>query len=322
MPLEHAARLALAHTLTARFITRRRTVLAGLYGSTARNTDTPWSDLKLFFVVEDGEQTTSIDGLYCGTAVGAQVHTVGSLEHLIAHPDGRWPMMMAILSTLTVLEGDPGAIDHWLELARQVPADAFRASLARLAPALVFESCGRIQSCAARENRSDLGAAVLETLLEMGTALCLLNRSWAEHDYYAGLNDTMAFPLLPRDYALLAPALWHAADPAVAAALATRLLANYVVLLAEQGIDLLDWAQIPPRSGQSRWRRATATRSAPAMGPTGCGLAAPPALARALSSKLCARGMICEPTTVMPTGIGTWRRRHPRPGRACPRCAP
>lgn len=246
LTLNHDARLALAHTVTAQFTARHRTVLAGLYGSTARNADTPWSDLELLFVVQDSEPATGIDALYQGTAVGLRVYTVAALEHLILHPDSRWPMTMGILAALTVLHGDPGLIDHWLELVHQVPVEAFRAALTRQAPALVFESCGRIHSCAARENRADLGAAILETLLEMGTALCLLNRSWAVHDYYAGLQDTMAFPLLPRDYGLLAPPLWHATDPAVASALAMRLLQNYVELLAEQGVVVADWADVPP----------------------------------------------------------------------------
>ena len=86
----------------------------------------------------------------------------------------------------------------------------------------------------------------------MGTALCLLNRCWAQHDYYAGLQDTLTFALLPRDYSLLAPALWCATDPAVASALAERLLCSYVELLTEQGIDIVNWAQIPPVGGQSR----------------------------------------------------------------------
>ena len=51
MTLNHSARLALAHTITAHFSARHRTALAGLYGSAARNTDTPWSDLELLFVV-------------------------------------------------------------------------------------------------------------------------------------------------------------------------------------------------------------------------------------------------------------------------------
>ena len=80
----------------------------------------------------------------------------------------------------------------------------------------------------------------------MGTALCLLNRSRAHHDDHAGIQDTMMFALLPRDYALLTPALWRATDPAVASALAMRLLRNYVELLAEQGVQIVDRADVPP----------------------------------------------------------------------------
>ena len=158
MTLDHSSPLALAHTITGHFSARHRTALAGLYGSTARNTDTLWSDLELLFVVQDGEQATDISALYQGTAVSLRVYTVSSLEHLILHPDGRWPMTMGILSALAVLNGDPGAHRSLAGVGGPGTDGCLSQALTRIAPALVFESCGRIHSCAAREScRSQRG---------------------------------------------------------------------------------------------------------------------------------------------------------------------
>jgi hypothetical protein len=245
MPLTHIQRLALANAITAAFASKHRTVLAGLYGSTARNTDTPWSDLELLYIVESGDPAEDLNALYHGIAVGARVYTVTGMEKIITHPDGRWPMTMGILSALEILQGDPSLVDRWLEMGRAVPKESFTLALQRLVPTLVFESCGRIRSCAMRGNREDLSAAILETELEMNTALCLLNRRWVQHDYFAGLLDVLAFPILPKDYARWAPALWNARDLATAAALADRLLASYVELIAEQGIAIFDLATVP-----------------------------------------------------------------------------
>jgi kanamycin nucleotidyltransferase len=245
MPLTHNERLALAHAITAAFTSKHHTVLAGLYGSTARDSDTPWSDLELLCIVENGERAEDLNTLYRGIAVGARVYTVAGLEEAVTRPDGHWPMTMGILSTLQVLHGDPDLIDGWLDMGRTVPQESFTLALKRLVPTLVFESCGRIRSCAVRGSREDLSAAILETVLEMNTALCLINRRWARHDYYAGLLDVLSFPSLPRGYAQWAPALWKTVDLATAAALADRLLIHYVEFLTEQGIEIADLATVP-----------------------------------------------------------------------------
>jgi len=123
-------------------------------------------------------------------------------------------------------------------------------------PGLVFESCGRIYSCRQRDNRHDLHVSVVETLLEMNTALCLLNGSWVHHDYYDGIEDVFHFDKLPEGYRELAPALWDSRNPAEAAALAERLLGSFVALLRAEGVTMTDWAELPPERWPLAPRRA------------------------------------------------------------------
>jgi len=245
MSLSHEERSRLAHRVATILVARHRVCLVGVYGSTARGTDTLWSDLELLAIVQDDEPIRDIAFLYQGIAVGIVAHHRVDLERLITHPDSHWPMLMGILSSIQVLYGDLELVSHWLEMGRTTPAPAFRTALEHLAPALVFESCGRILSCALRNNPDDLASAIIETVLEMNTALCLLNQRWTSHDYYAGVLDVMEFPILPVGYAELAPALWHSRDPSQAAELAKVLLGQYVALLRQNGIALNDWAALP-----------------------------------------------------------------------------
>ena len=60
---------------------------------------------------------------------------------------------------------------------------------------LVFESSGRIFSCIARKRYEDIYCAVIETLLEMKTALCLLNCTHVNHDYFEGLQESFKFKI-------------------------------------------------------------------------------------------------------------------------------
>jgi kanamycin nucleotidyltransferase len=248
MPLSRDSRRQLAATLVARFTARHHTVLAGLYGSTARGTDTPWSDLELLFVVEDGGEAASLEAVYNGIAVGARVESVSSLEVQVVTPSHSWPMTMGVLDALHILRGDPTQVDRWLALGRAVPEQAFRDVIGRLAASHVWESCGRIFSCAERDETDDLGPAIIETIGEMQVVLCLLNRAWVHRDYFRGVTESLSFPILPEGYATLAPTLWRCREPQEAARVARPLLDAYACLLEQHALAPVDWATMPPEA--------------------------------------------------------------------------
>lgn len=235
-------RLALARAICARLaaVHGDALLLGGVYGSVARGEDTPWSDLEMLLITHDGHAIPSRHVLYRGTAVGYEVFEEGALRAALERPTTGWPMRMGVLSVLRVLHGDPARLAGWLAVGRAVPPDAFRAALADAAPALVVESYGRMHSCVARGDLDALHVSALEVLLEMVTALCLLNGRWVTHDYLGGIVEAAAFPLVPEGYARLAPALWRERDPAMALALADALVAGYQRLLDREGVPVRD----------------------------------------------------------------------------------
>jgi kanamycin nucleotidyltransferase len=235
-------RLALARALCARLVAANGDglLVGGVYGSVARGEDTPWSDLELLFVTRDGHAFPGRHLLYCGGAVGYEVLEEGALVAALERPTTGWPMRMGVLSVLRVLHGDPALVARWLDVGRAVPRDAFRAALAEAAPGLVVESYGRMHSCVARGDLDVLHVSALEVLLEMNTALCLLNGCWVTHDYVGGIIEAAAFPLVPEGYDRLAPALWRERDPAMALALADALVDAYHLLLDREGIAIRD----------------------------------------------------------------------------------
>ena len=241
--MNHAERMHLAQGICARVVAGHpgEVVLGGVYGSTARGTDTPWSDLEMLFVVRDGSAVQSKELVYCGIAVGYQVIARPELERRLTHPSREWPFWMGVLSVLKVLSGDPEQVQAWLRLGNAVPAVRFREVLEASLPGLVVESYGRILSCRERHNDRDIGCAVIEVLFEMREVLCLLNQRWVTHDYYQGLVDTFAFAKLPRGYRDLVPALWSARDVEEIVPLAKELVDNYWQLLADEGIQARDY---------------------------------------------------------------------------------
>lgn len=242
--------MQLARDLCDRMVTRHPgdIRLGGVYGSTARGTDTPWSDIEILFVLRDGSEIEGKHFIYRGIAVGYRAIEQRRLEELLTHPSlvigDRWPFWMGMLSVLEVLYGDPEQVKAWLRLGQSVPAERFREALEASLSGLVVESYGRILSCRDRRNTQDIGCAVLEVLFEMNQALCLLNRSWVTHDYYQGLVDAFSFPKLPEGYQDLVSALWSAREIDEIVLLAERLVGNFWRLLADEGIKVADYQSV------------------------------------------------------------------------------
>jgi len=244
--MRHEERMHLAHDLCARVVATHPgdVILGGVYGSTARGTDTRWSDLEMLFVVHDGSQVAGQSYIYRDIAIGYQVIERLKLERLLTTPALEWPFWMGVLSVLEVLYGDPEQVQAWMRLGKSVPAERFRHALEANLPGLVVESYGRILSCRERGNTEDVGCAVIEVLFEMNRALCLLNQRWVTHDYYQGLVDAFSFPRLPEGYQDLVPALWSARDIGEIVPLAERLVHSFWRLLVDEGIHVENYQAV------------------------------------------------------------------------------
>jgi hypothetical protein len=244
--MEHEKRIQLAQNLCARMVARHpgAILLGGVYGSTARGTDTQWSDLEMLFVVRDGSKVEGKEFLHRGTAIGYQVIEQGKLEELLTNPALKWPFWMGVLSVLKVLHGTPEQVQAWMQLGQSVPAERFRQALEASLPGLVVESYGRILSCRERGNTQDIGCAVIEVLFEMNQALCLLNQRWVTHDYYQGLLDAFSFPRLPEGYQELVPILWSAREVDEIVPLAETLVRNFWQLLADEGVAVRNYQAV------------------------------------------------------------------------------
>ncbi|MHC4933963.1 MAG: hypothetical protein ACYTGV_17435 [Planctomycetota bacterium] len=233
--MEHDERMALAVRMVDRFFEEQgpNALLGGVYGSTARRTDTAFSDLETYFIVADGKEEER-HSLHGDIAVSMKIIPGLALEETVCKPTIRWPFHMGVLDSLRVLAGEARMVENLLQYGTSVEQERFDAALKEALPQLVFESWGRIRSCEVRGNRMDLPASCLEVVLEMVTALCLLNRSWVTHDYFEGVREALRFELLPKDFGRLAESLWTAKEPSDARRTADELVANFLELLRER----------------------------------------------------------------------------------------
>lgn len=155
--MTHAERWQAAEELGNRLVAAfpGEMILGGVYGSTARGEDTPYSDLEAFFVVRDGYRAEGKHFVFRGIALGYRVIERAKLEALLTHPDLTWPFHMGMLSVLQPLFGGPSLIQAWLDFGLSVREDTFRAALEALLPDLIVESHGRVLYCRERNTRHD-----------------------------------------------------------------------------------------------------------------------------------------------------------------------
>jgi len=205
-----------------------------LYGSTSRGTDTHWSDLEMLMITREGvPKKAFLEGL---VPVTTNSITEKRLCGILEEPGVEWPFYAGLVKNLVVLDGDVSKPAQYYDLACRVPEEKFTRALKSNLSELVFESCGRIFSCIARKRYEDIYCAVIETLLEMKTALCLLNCTHVNHDYFEGLQESFKFKKLPERYPVLATKMWKTRDQFCIAKNSRELIRNYLYLLKSEEI--------------------------------------------------------------------------------------
>jgi len=219
-------------------------IIGGMYGSTARGEDTEWSDLEMWFVVEDACEAQEQHLIFRDTAIGYQVYRESALIEILTNPDGRWPFYAGVLEVLEVLHGNPARVREWLDRAMATPLERFHVYLAANLPGLVIESYGRIHSSAIRGDWATARYSVTEVLFEMQTALCLLNKRWVTRDYDAGLLQVAAFPKIPVGYRELVLVLLAAQDFEELLPPADRLVEGFWQLVAAEGIAVKNYQTV------------------------------------------------------------------------------
>jgi kanamycin nucleotidyltransferase len=234
MTHEERYKLALEYSEKLAKELQNKLICCCLYGSTSRETDTKWSDLELFVVTK--EEIPARYFLVNMIPVTIKTITENRLIAILKNPDKEWPFYAGLMKNLEVLSGDKEAPKRYFEKAMNVPENKFINAAKKNASEFVFESCGRIFSCVARKNYDDIFCAVIETLLEMRTVLCLLNHSFVNRDYFEGIKETFKFKKIPKNYPVLSTKLWQSRDPFEIARYARELLNNYVNMLKEERI--------------------------------------------------------------------------------------
>jgi len=237
--MNHDERVQTANKLTALMVKKYGDdiLLGGIFGSTAKGTDTEYSDLEMFFVVKEKSKAKSFDFAYKGMPVTVVVEKVSQVERDITEIELDWPLKMGRLFNLKITCGSSLILKRFRKLLENIPQIKINRFIAKEA-ILCYEGLGRLKAVKLRGNTHETGLFVAEILYEFTLLTAIFNREFINHDYLGGFNEAFKFKKLPKDFENIAKKLLNWANLSLDETinLADRFVKSFAEFTAENGI--------------------------------------------------------------------------------------
>lgn len=237
--MNHEQRSQLANRLTEMFLKKygNEVLLSGIYGSTAKGTDTEYSDLEMLFIVKNESRAKNFSFAYESMPISVEVQKMTDVEKDISKIELDWPLKMGRLFNLRIIYGDPAVLRKFREIVKRIPNEKFDEFLAKQTP-LCYEGLGKLKAVKVRENTHEKGLFVEEVLEEFMLLTAILNKEFINYDYFGGLPESFRFEKLPKNYEKNARKLmkWNSLSMDETINLADEFVHNFVSILTENGI--------------------------------------------------------------------------------------
>ncbi len=211
-------------------------VVAGMITPAAPLTD--FDPIELLVITERVRQRLLHSFMMRGIPVTIHTIALPDLEAILQAPDLRWPQWLSWLAQVQPVIGTAEQVQDWLARAKSLAERTFYQSIIPYLPQLVFRRYSELRAATVRRQALVARLLVSEIVMEMVSALCLINRRWTTQPRYAGLNESFSFPLQPRDWPHLAPALIAAQELDEIGRLAGTLIGNYWQLLVRCSLQI------------------------------------------------------------------------------------
>lgn len=214
-------------------------ILGGICGSTAKGTDTEYSDLELFFIVRNESKAKSLRFAYEGMPIGILVQKVANVEKDIEDVTHAWPLQMRRLFNLKITCGNESVLEDLRRTLRRIPEERFSDFIANHTP-ICYEGLDKLKTVKTRGNTHETGLFVAEVLMDFMLLTAIFNRECINHDYLGGVFESFKFKHLPRDYEKTARKLMKWTDLTLdeTITLTDKFVRNFVSLMTKSGIKV------------------------------------------------------------------------------------
>lgn len=195
------ARLALAQRVADRVEARfgANLLFCALYGSVARETDGPYSDVELFCARRSGEMPCQVfEWIEAEIKVKLRVYTEAGLIAETAAVDAEWPLSHNKLFHHRLLVGHPGLLDKLQQIAVSADEAAFSTAITHLYLSEVFELTAKLYNLRGLASPAEMGLwPVLIKLLEQVSIILGMAERRCFSTRQQLLTEAVAWGVLP-----------------------------------------------------------------------------------------------------------------------------
>jgi kanamycin nucleotidyltransferase len=247
-PQTREARLELARDIAARLREVHGGALKaiGIYGSTARGADGPYSDLEMWCVLRTPVEAYSHEWTAGPWKVEVDVAGAGALLAEAAQVEGDWARTHGSFQDVLPLDDPDGFFAELRHAATSQPAERFRAALASVVVGDLYEEVAKVRNALAAGHTAALPAAAVEIATYGAFAIGLANRRC----FTTGtrrLEEALALPDRPDGFVPLARLVLAGtlSDPATVAQAVERFWASLLAWVEGHGVTLVEPQRIP-----------------------------------------------------------------------------
>ena len=179
-----------------------RLLALGLYGSVARGTDGPYSDIELFCIIQGEGVDYAFEWSTGPWKAEVDVYSPDTLLAWASELDGMWSLTHKSALTVQPLEDPQGIFTQMARAATQHSDQEIAAALAECIVGELYELVGKIRNAVAQDKNSSLALFTVELVRYAAGVVGLAQR----HLYPSAaemLDDSLMLPDLPVGYLAL-----------------------------------------------------------------------------------------------------------------------
>lgn len=174
----------------------------GVYGSVARGTDGPYSDIEMFAILKGQEIEDSLEWSHGPWKAEVDLYSEDVLLEQAATIEGDWPVTHGAFLHIQAIHDPGGFFERLRQAALGQPAEAFRQAEAELIVGEIYEMVAKIRNALALDNPAPL-ALFASHLAVYGACLAGLEN---RHTYTTSAQmfaESLSLPGAPDGYAPL-----------------------------------------------------------------------------------------------------------------------
>ena len=177
-PWAHEQRVALAQDITRRLIDIHRGALraVGVYGSTARGTDGPYSDVEMWCVLNTSGEDYAHEWTAGPWKAEVDVCSVDVILLEAAKVEGRWPQTHGSYQVVLPLHDPDRFFEELRRTTTSQPAEKFTAALHDVVIGELYEEVAKVRNALAFGHAAALPQVAVEIAIYGACAIGLANR--------------------------------------------------------------------------------------------------------------------------------------------------